>query len=158
MTSFYRAATLGALAIGTLIAIALLWQASKSSGPTIGTGPTGSLHSVMLVNGQVYYGKLDEVGRGYVELSDIHYVTSVQDQAGNRTNRLINRRLADWHGPTHMAIPLDKIVMIEQVGPESTVARGYAEEARNPPPAQTQQPQSAPPASQPAPAPAPTNP
>jgi hypothetical protein len=158
MSNFYRTATLGALAIGALIAIALLWQAAKPSSPSITAGPIGALHSVMLVNGQVYYGKLDDIGRGYVELSDLHYVTSVQDQAGNRTNRLVNRRLADWHGPTHMTIPLEKIVMIEQVGPDSTVARAFTEEAKNPPPAQAQQPQAAPAPAPTIPAPVPAKP
>jgi len=129
---FNRAATLAGLGLLALIAIALLWQAFKPQGVALTAGPIGTLHSVILTNQQVYYGKLEDIGRGSVTLSDVHYVITVQDQQGNRNNRLVNRRTNDWHGPTRMVVPVDKIIMLEQVGPDSTVARGFADEARNP--------------------------
>ena len=142
--SFNRTATLAGLGLLALIAIALLWQAFKPQGSAFSAGPIGALHSVTLTNQQVYYGKLEDIGRGSVTLSDVHYVITVQDQQGARTNRLVNRRTNDWHGPTRMVVPVDKIIMLEQVGPDSTVARGFADEAKNPQGAPAQAPAQAP--------------
>jgi hypothetical protein len=141
-----RLAVYLALAIGALIAAALLWIASKPQGATIPAGPAGSLHSVMLTNGQIYYGKLEEVGRGYVTLTDVYYVSVFTDPQGNRQNRLLSRQRADWHAPLKMTIPLEKVVMLEQVGPESTVARGIEQERRNPQPSPAPTPPQTPPA------------
>jgi hypothetical protein len=150
MNGFQRTATLMALLIGLLIAGALLWIAVKPQGATVAAGPAGALHSVMLTNGQVYYGKLEEIGRGYVTLSDVYYVSVLTDPQGNRQNRLMNRQRSDWHAPLKMTIPIEKVVMLEQVGPESTVARGIEQERRSPPPAQPQPPQTQPGAAPPA--------
>jgi hypothetical protein len=151
-SGFAKVAASLALLIGAIAAAALAWQAVRPQGTTVGTGPLGALHSVMLINGQIYYGTLGEVGRGFVTLTDVHYVATATDQAGQRTNRLLSRRLADWHAPLRMSIPIDRIVMIEQVGPDSAVARGIEQARSNPPP-----PASEPPAGQ-APAPPATPP
>jgi hypothetical protein len=142
---FQRLAISMALVIGALIAAALLWIASRPQGATVPAGPAGSLHSVMLTNGQVYYGKLEEAGRGYVTLTDVYYVTVLTDPQGNRQNRLLSRQRADWHAPLKMIIPLEKVVMLEQVGPDSTVARGIEQERRNPQASPTPTPPQTPP-------------
>jgi hypothetical protein len=158
-TIFNRTATVVGLVLLALVAAALLWLAFKPEGAALPAGPAGTLHSVMLSNGQVYYGKLENVGHGSITLGDVHYVVTVQDQQGNRTNRLVNRRTNDWHGPTRMTVPADKIIMLEQVGPDSIVARGFAEEERNPQGAPVQAPAPAqPPTAAPPTNPAPASP
>jgi hypothetical protein len=99
------------------------WQ-GRGADHTLSPGPTGSLYSVSLVNGAVYYGRLVEAPPGYVKLADVYYVENyVVDNKGGRDNRLVNRQKNDWHGPEWMAIPVDKVLLMEKVGAQSRVAK-----------------------------------
>jgi hypothetical protein len=83
----------------------------------------GTLCSVMLVNGQVYYGDFVDPSPGYISLRDVYYVQQVPAQAGAQPgNRLVSRRKVDWHAPLQMSIPAEKVMMIEVVGPGSRLA------------------------------------
>ena len=84
----------------------------------------GAICSVLLVNGQMYYGNLVEAGDGFIRLDDVYYVRAVGAATGSAShNVLVNRRLTDWHGPEWMAIPWDKVMMVEKVGANSQVAK-----------------------------------
>ncbi len=83
----------------------------------------GTLCSVMLVNGQIYYGDLDAANRRYISLRNVYYVQTLPAAPGAAPgNRLVNRRKADWHAPILMSIPAEKVLMIEAVGPDSPLA------------------------------------
>ena len=56
-----RAFAIAALLIGTVIAAALSEQTRFSETPALHAGATGALHSVLLTNGQVYYGTLGRI-------------------------------------------------------------------------------------------------
>ena len=87
-------------------------------------GPIGGLHGVMLTNGEVYYGVLVQSDRNGVAFSYEHYERIETDPNTNeRTDKLIDRR-TDWHSPTLMLVPRDKVLVLKQVGSHSTVARG----------------------------------
>jgi len=122
---FIRVSVIVALMLGATATGALIVQVSRDAGVGWGTGPIGALHSVMLTNGQVYYGTLTEVARNHLVFSDVYYVESVVDsKTGERNNRLVSRSANDWHGPVSMSVPIDKVVMIEVVGADSRVAKG----------------------------------
>lgn len=122
----------GATAIGVLlIAAALLWQAAES-GTTARfapPGPIGSLESVQLTNGLVFYGTLAHVGDDTVRLErvyEVDVITRTASQSGQppvQTNRLLRRHAADWHGPGTMAIPIRNILFMEAVSPDSQAAK-----------------------------------
>ena len=77
----------------------------------------GELCSVLLVNGQVYYGEFAEGDARHVALKSVYYVQTLPQAAGAPpNNRLVNRRKVDWHAPTLMSIPVDKILTMEIVG------------------------------------------
>jgi hypothetical protein len=122
---FRRLAVIAALLIGSVIAASLALQTTRLfERPQFGLGALGTLHSALLTNGQVYYGTLQQVGPNYIVLSKVYYVqTTADDKTGARTNKLIDRAATDWHAPLSMTIPIDKIVFIEVVGPDSTVAK-----------------------------------
>jgi hypothetical protein len=126
---FRRLAVIAALAIGLVIAVSLALQTVRLfERPQLGLGPVGTLHSALLTNGQVYYGTLQQVAPNYIVLSRVFYVqSSLDEKTGARSNKLVDRAATDWHGPSSMSIPLDKIVFIEVVGPGSTVAKLIAE-------------------------------
>lgn len=99
------------------------WQ-GRGADRTLSPGPTGSLYSVALLTGPVYYGRLVEAKPGYVKLADVYYVENVVvDNTGRRDNRLLNRQKNDWHAPEWMAIPVDKIVLMEKVDAQSRLAK-----------------------------------
>lgn len=121
-----------AVALGVLlIAAALLWQAARS-GTGAGfapPGPVGSLESVQLTNGLVFYGTLAGVGEDTVQLQRVYEVDVINQpatQSGQplvRTSRLVRRHAADWHGPGAMAIPIREILFMEAVPADSQVAK-----------------------------------
>jgi hypothetical protein len=88
------------------------------------TGETGAFHAVTLANGAVYYGRLLEARSGYIKLGDVYYVQSgAADPNGNRDNHLVNRKKNDWHSPTVMVIPNDKVLFVEEVGAQSRIVK-----------------------------------
>jgi hypothetical protein len=114
---------LAVLALSQVIQAWNAWQ-GRGADHTLSPGPTGSLYSVLLVNGTVYYGRLVEAPPGYVKLADVYYVENyVVDKTGSRDNRLVNRQKNDWHGPEWMAISVDKILLMEKVGAQSRLAK-----------------------------------
>ena len=119
---------MAALLIGTIIAACLIDQTRLSEEPALHAGAKGALHSVLLTNGQVYYGTLDRIDAHDVVLDHVFYVEVTTDATTNaRTNKLVDRSVNDWHAPLSMTIPIDKIVFIEVVGPNSTVAKLIAQ-------------------------------
>jgi small nuclear ribonucleoprotein (snRNP)-like protein len=115
--------------IGAVIAGCLVEQTRFSESPALHAGTNGTLHSVLLTNGQVYYGTLDRIDAHDVVLTHVFYVQVTTDTKTNeRTNKLVDRMANDWYGPLSMTIPIDKIVFIEVVGPNSTVAKLIGEE------------------------------
>ncbi|MGZ5172037.1 MAG: hypothetical protein ACXWCY_31890 [Burkholderiales bacterium] len=103
---------------------ALIVFLAHSNERDLGLGARNTLHAVMLVNGPVYYGFLDRSTKDAIVLRDIFYVQVSTDTGNNnRINRLVRRSETDWHGPEQMSIPIDKIMFVEVVGPNSNVAK-----------------------------------
>lgn len=120
------------MALGVLlIAVAQLWQvaARKAAGVRIEPpGPIGSLESVQLTNGLVFYGTLADVSKDTVQLDRVYEVDvftqpAKQGQPSVQTNRLVRRHAGDWHGPGEMAIPIPQILFMEAVPFDSQAAK-----------------------------------
>lgn len=106
------------------------WQRERPN-PAWAGEALGTLVSVMLVNGQVYYGELAEQSAGHLRLVNVYYVQAVNAQSVNQSsNQLVNRSKADWHGPQWMSIPVEKIMFVEAIGPKSRLAELIAEEKK----------------------------
>jgi small nuclear ribonucleoprotein (snRNP)-like protein len=122
---------LGSLAKGTGLALALLfvaaqcvqaWAVWKRDLASIAPPDVhkGSLVSIMLVNGQVYYGNLVAADGHSLTLANVYYVqTTVGEPSNQGNNRLVSRQKVDWHAPTHMTVHADKLLMVEEVGAAS---------------------------------------
>lgn len=119
------------LAGALLIAAAILLQPMLGQPPRAANAlidRVGSLQAVTLTNGQVYFGTLKSVIGGDIVLGDVfEAVTAVNQQTNQRTTQLAERRVADWHGPTDMVVPADKLLFTETVGATSTVAKTIGE-------------------------------
>jgi hypothetical protein len=121
-----------AIAVGLVAALALAaqafleWQAQP--GHIIEPGPPGSLYSVQLVNGQIFYGTLLETRPGAVKLGDVYYTQPFTQANGQPGNRVVSRKKNDWHGPDWQLIPVDRILQMEAVGAQSQLAMLIAQD------------------------------
>ena len=130
-----RGAAIGAaLAIAGIVALAQVMQAwaglqraqARPAWDAIGT-PV----AVLLTNGQVYYGEIAEQSASQLRLVNVYYVQAVAaPDSGQPSNQLVNRAKADWHGPAWMAIPADRIVLVEGIGAGSRLAELIAQEKK----------------------------
>lgn len=83
--------------------------------------------AVLLTNGSVYFGKLENYGTKFPLLRDVYYVqTSTSPQTKQATNVLVKRG-KELHGPDRMYLNPSQIVLVEPVGPDSKVAQLIAE-------------------------------
>ncbi|NGZ84302.1 hypothetical protein [Duganella aceris] len=119
-------AVVGALS-GVIAALALTalavggWRAQQ--GPRLDPAPPGTLCAVQLVSGPIYYGNLVKVGHDFLQLDQVYYVQAYTQPDGQPGNRVVSRNRNDWHGPSSQTIPVEKILFVEVVGPQSQLAR-----------------------------------
>jgi len=82
--------------------------------------------AIFLDNGQVFFGRLEEVGPSYIMLKDIFYVQSQviqQEKDKKEVRNILIKRGNEWHGPDLMYVTTRHIVVIEPVSPTSRVAQ-----------------------------------
>lgn len=125
-TAWFFSTTLGLLLLAVIAAslASQVWVAwhKESSYRLLDKVPAGTLVSVLLDNGQIYYGDLAASSHDHIQLANVVYVQQVPLANGQIDNRVVDRRVNDWHGPTWMSISTSKVVFIEGVGPNSRLA------------------------------------
>jgi hypothetical protein len=83
--------------------------------------------AVLLTNGSVYFGHLQDYGSPYPVLTDVFYVVSqTNSQTKQVTNSLVKRG-KELHEPDRMYLNPNQIVFVESVGPNSKVAQLIAQ-------------------------------
>lgn len=112
------------------------WSSWKSNSFSLPQGINqGTLISVQLVNGQIYYGNVSSSDTRQITLQNVYYVQSIVEPGSNQpNNRLTNRQRNDWHAPVSMSVSLDKIMMLEIVGPDSKLAQLMKQDQNTPQP------------------------
>lgn len=90
--------------------------------------PGGSYEAVFLSNGQVYFGKVSNLGSSVVKLSDIFYLIQKQPlqgqeaQAQQQPEFTLIKLGGELHGPKdEMTINRDQILFIEELKKDSKV-------------------------------------
>jgi hypothetical protein len=84
---------------------------------------TTEYQAVFLDNGQVFFGKLENVGSKYPLLKDVYYIQSGQDPTTKQVNSVLTKRGSELHGPDIMYINANHVLMIESVTPSSKVGQ-----------------------------------
>jgi len=79
--------------------------------------------AVLLVNGQVYYGKLQGLGSAYPVMTDVYYVQMGVDPATKQSKSVLLKRGNEWHSPDRMVLNAQQILMVEPVTSGSRVAQ-----------------------------------
>jgi hypothetical protein len=124
----HRGTLAGGFVAGVAVTAVLALLVWLTRVPNLGVQADGARYAVATLNGQAFFGRLTKVTRDAVVLTDVYYLQSTVDpQSNQRVNRLLERSKTDIHGPTQTSIPLDKILLIETVGPDSEVARTIAQ-------------------------------
>jgi len=83
------------------------------------TGIKMPYQAVVLNNGQVYFGKLDKLGRPYPILTDVYYVQSQVNQDTKQVTNTLVKRGKELHGPEIMVLNASQILFIESVSTDS---------------------------------------
>jgi hypothetical protein len=78
--------------------------------------------AVLLDNGQVYYGRIEQTDSELTVLTDVYYVQSQVDTQTKEMKNILIRRGNEWHAPNRSVINTRHIVVIEPVSPGSKVA------------------------------------
>lgn len=116
-------------ALSLAVLASATWQ--RESARPAWAADSGAAVSVLLVNGQIYYGEVAELAAGYLRLQNVYYVQALAPAGGGApNNQLLNRAKADWHGPQWMAIPVEKILLVEGIGPKSRLAELIAQDKK----------------------------
>ena len=83
--------------------------------------------AVLLTNGAVYFGKLENYGTRFPVLSDVYYVQSSVNPETKQTANILIKRGKELHAPDRMYLNPNQITLVEPVGPNSKVAQLIAE-------------------------------
>ncbi|MDI6747191.1 MAG: hypothetical protein QMD17_08605 [Rhodocyclaceae bacterium] len=118
------------IVVGLLVAIVTLLifishQLSRSEAiPAVAS----QYQTVVLANGQVYFGKLEHAsGKSYI-LRDVFYVVSQSDPESKQISNILVRRGKELHEPEYMLLSRNQVIMIEPVGDKSRIAQLIAEQ------------------------------
>jgi len=83
--------------------------------------------AVLLTNGSVYFGHLQDYGTPHPVLTDVFYVVSQTNPDTKQVSNVLVKRGKELHEPDRMYINPNQIVFVETVGPNSEVARHIAQ-------------------------------
>ena len=83
--------------------------------------------AVLLNNGSVYFGTLENLGSPYPILKDVYYVQSSVNPETKAVTNVLVKRGKEWHSPDRMILNANTIVFVEPVGRNSKVAQLIAE-------------------------------
>ena len=116
--------TCGGLVIAAALCV-LVYQNARSRGvPELST----PYHAVALMNGQVFFGRIDALGTDYTVLRDVFYIQSRQNPDTKQVANVLIKRGGEWHAPDRMILNRQQVLLIEPVKEDSQVAKLIAEQ------------------------------
>jgi hypothetical protein len=111
---------------GILVAVATgfhLFQRIRGSSIRFST----PYQAVLLTNGSVYFGHLQNYGSSHPVLSDVFYVVSQTDSETKQVKSSLIKRGKEMHEPDRMYLNPSQIVFVETVGTNSKIAQLIAQ-------------------------------
>src|SRR6266481_1410493 len=129
MTNNQRGVQLVWIIAGVLVIIAAGWHIARnlSSSSVQFTTP---YQAVLLTNGSVYFGHLQEYGTLHPLLTDVYYIVSQTNMDAKQVNHALIKRGKELHEPDRMYLNPEQIVFVESVGAGSKVAQLIAEKKK----------------------------
>jgi hypothetical protein len=83
--------------------------------------------AVLLANGSVYFGHLQDFEDRHPVLTDVFYIVSQTDPTTKQVNNVLVKRGKELHAPDRMYLNPNQIVFVEPVGTDSKVAQLIAQ-------------------------------
>lgn len=116
-------------ALATVIIAAVLgfiaYQGTRGhQGPELPT----PYQAVALMNGQMFYGRMEQTGGDYVTLRDVFYIQGRQNPETKAVTSVLIKRGGEAHSPGHMLINRQHVLLIEPVKTDSQIAKLIAEQ------------------------------
>ncbi|HTS10640.1 MAG TPA: hypothetical protein VMH00_00850 [Candidatus Limnocylindrales bacterium] len=84
---------------------------------------TTPFQAVLLANGSVYFGHLQQYGSSHPVLTDVYYIVSQTNPETKQTNNVLVKRGKELHAPDRMYLNPSQILFVEPVGTNSKVAQ-----------------------------------
>ena len=114
---------------GLLVAVAAGWHIVRE-GRNATVEFLTPYQAVLLTNGSVYFGRLQDYGTPHPVLTDVFYVVSQTNPETKQVMNSLIKRGKELHEPDRMYLNPNQIVFVESVGPNSKVARLIAEQKK----------------------------
>lgn len=114
------------LAVVVLLAIVVQQNHRRFHKPLL----TTPYQCVTLVNGSVFYGRIDHLGTDYPVLRDAFRVLVEPDPQTRQPRYVLVKRKTEANGADHMIFPAAAIVFVEPVRPDSAVGRVISESGK----------------------------
>lgn len=119
------------VALVLVVGAFLLWQSMNKSASGDAAVETDKYQAVFMSNGQVYFGRLSNLGGGYAQLTDIYYLQvqqavqpATEKKATDQPKVSLTKLGNELHGPTDkMHISRDQILFWENLKDDSTVVK-----------------------------------
>lgn len=86
--------------------------------------------AVLLSNGNVYFGKLEDYGSKFPVLTDVFYIQSSVSPDTKQTVNVLVKRGQELHAPDRMYLNPSQIILVEPVGPNSKVMQLILEQRK----------------------------
>lgn len=108
-----------------VVAVAAASVAFLHPAPDTGT----PYQAVALMNGQMFFGRLEDSSRDYLTLRDVFYIQGRQNPETRAVTSVLIKRGEEAHGPDRMLINRQQVLLIEPVKTDSQIAKLIAERA-----------------------------
>jgi hypothetical protein len=109
------------------IALALSILAWQGVGRGRIPGLDDGYQSVALANGQLFFGRVQAQGE-YLVLRDVFYLQTRQNPQTQAVANVLVKRGGEPHGPDHMVVNRQQVLLIEPVKADSQIGRLIAEQ------------------------------
>ena len=83
--------------------------------------------AVALMNGQMFFGRLEEGASDYLTLRDVFYIQGRQNPETKAVTSVLVKRGGEAHNPDRMLINRQQVLLIEPVKTDSQIAKLIAE-------------------------------
>ena len=118
----YAAATTALAMVVIAVAVCSIASGSRKA-PAFST----PYQAVALMNGQLFYGHAEEGGE-YLSLRDVFYIQGRQNPETKAVSSVLIKRGGEAHGPDHMLINRQQVLLIEPVRADSQIGKLIAEQ------------------------------
>lgn len=94
---------------------------------------TGTAYqSVALMNGQLFFGRLEASSGNTLTLRDVFYLQTRQNPQTQAVANVLVKRGGEAHGPDHMVINREQVLLIEPVKADSQIGKLITEQEKGP--------------------------